>query len=641
MNPLLRFFLLLTLFFSSAFANSTDEQISLQLKWFSSFQFAGYYMALEKGYYRDAGLNVTIRERNPKRNNIEQVLQGESQYGVADSSLLLYRAEGKPIKVMASIFQHSPLIFIAHKESGIVSPYEMKGKRVSYQQGVDEAPLIAMLHEAQIKPSDYTYVPLDFSSKAFIERKVDVISAYLSDQPFIMKQLNIPITIINPLNYGIDFYGDNLFSTEKELVNNPERAKRFLAASLKGWRYALEHQEECIQLLHTKYHAQRTIDHLRSEAKIIEGMMLPQMVDIGYTSSDRFYRIGEVYKTLNKANKNDIDNALNGLIWNPNEKRQIDVKYFYFLIILLLSIIALTILFITISQKLKKMVIKRTRALSDEQAMTDKYVIISSTNLAGVITYVSEAFCDISGYSKNELIGKKHTILRHPAYDKLFFKELWNRLHKNKRWSGEIKNLDRNGKTYWVLTNIEPIFDEKGVKIGYRGIQQNITDKKYTEQLSITDQLTQLYNRNYLDTILHKELTRFVRYRTLMCLIMIDIDYFKEVNDHYGHVCGDRVLIEIANLLKSNIRATDTLGRWGGEEFMIICSHNTLHEAQLLANKLRLAIELHTFDTVGKKTASFGVTEIREDDNDLSLVQRVDAALYKAKELGRNQVAKI
>jgi diguanylate cyclase (GGDEF)-like protein/PAS domain S-box-containing protein len=623
---------------SSIWAESSTEKIRLQLKWFSSFQFAGYYMALEKGFYKEVGLDVTIIERDPQKNNIEQVVKGNAEYGIADSALLLYRAEGKPVQIMASIFQHSPLIFIAHKDSGIVSPFEMKGKKISYQKGVDDAPLLAMLEDSNIAASEYTYVPLDFSNGAFIRHEVDVMSAYSSDQPFLMKEKNIPITIINPLNYGIDFYGDNLFSTEKELAEHPDRAKRFLEASIRGWRYALANRDETIAVLRQKYNAKSSVDHLKYEAQISENMMMPSMVDIGYTNPQRFYRIAEIYRAMNKANKSDIDRAIEGLIWNPYEKHQIDVRYFYITLVLLAFIIIVAIIFIIISRKLKLMVVKRTRALEEQQMMTDKYVIISATDLKGVITYVSKAFCEISGYTKEELIGKDHNIVRHPDTPSSILQEFWKYLHTGKVWSGEIKNKAKDGSIYWVLMNVEAILNEEGTTVGYRSIQQNITNKKYAEELSITDQLTQLYNRGYLDKILDKELNRFGRYGTPMSVIMIDIDYFKEVNDLYGHLTGDMVLIELAQILKSNIRSTDTLGRWGGEEFMIICTQNTLSEAAQLAEKLRLAIASYSFPRIGRKTASFGVACVRSNENGLGLIQRVDNALYKAKELGRNSV---
>jgi len=294
------------------------EHVTLQLKWFTSFQFAGYYMALEKGYYDEANLQVNIVERDPKQNNIEQVVRGEANYGIAESTLLLYRAQGYPVNILASIFQHSALIFLAQKKSGIVSPFEMRGKIISYQKGLDDASLLAMLLDAKINHNDYTYAPLDFSNMALVRGEVDVMSGYLSDQPFFMKEHGVDVNIINPLSYGIDLYGDNLFTTESELKEHPERAKRFVTASIRGWRYALENKEETIKILHEKYAAKSSIEHLRYEAEITDKMILPGIIDIGYTSVDRFVRIGEIYHRTNKANGADIKKALDGLIWDPD-----------------------------------------------------------------------------------------------------------------------------------------------------------------------------------------------------------------------------------------------------------------------------------------------------------------------------------
>ncbi|MEA1984012.1 MAG: ABC transporter substrate-binding protein, partial [Campylobacterota bacterium] len=227
--------------------------------WFHSFQFAGYYMAQEKGFYKEEGLDVELLERNPCKNNIEQVVNSEAEYGVADSTLLLYRAKAKPVKLIAAIFQHSPLVFISKKDSGIYSPYEMKGKRVSFQKGLEDTPYLTMLQSAKITESMYEYRPLDFTTGELIRDEVDVTSAYLSNEPYMLKEKNIEINIINPLNYGVDFYGDTLFTTDKEIETHPARVEAFKKASLKGWDYALSNVDETIEVIKTVYKSKRRI----------------------------------------------------------------------------------------------------------------------------------------------------------------------------------------------------------------------------------------------------------------------------------------------------------------------------------------------------------------------------------------------
>ena len=158
------------------------------------------------------------------------------------------------------------------------------------------------------------------------------------------------------------------------------------------------------------------------------------------------------------------------------------------------------------------------------------------------------------------------------------------------------------------------------------------------ETLSNTDRLTGLYNRFKLEKILESELARSQRYGSYFSIAIIDIDKFKNINDTYGHQVGDQVLIGIANILKENIRQIDAVGRWGGEEFLVIFRETPLNAAISTAEKLRAAIAGHSFNMIGKKTASFGVTGYRHPDTISDMMVRADNALYHAKRSGRNRV---
>lgn len=161
------------------------------------------------------------------------------------------------------------------------------------------------------------------------------------------------------------------------------------------------------------------------------------------------------------------------------------------------------------------------------------------------------------------------------------------------------------------------------------------------EKISITDSLTNIFNRRYLDKTIEAELQRAKRYNHPLSCILIDIDYFKSVNDEFGHQSGDQVLETFALLLKNNIRNTDTLGRWGGEEFLIICPEIAIDNACHVAETLRVKIEAVDFIDIGNRTASFGVSEYRPGDTKEMLVSKADKALYTAKVNGRNRVEKM
>ncbi len=268
----------------------------------------------------------------------------------------------------------------------------------------------------------------------------------------------------------------------------------------------------------------------------------------------------------------------------------------------------------------------------------DKNVISSTTDLHGKITKVSQAFSDISGYSKNELIGKNHNIIRHKDTPKSLYKELWETIQSGNVWEGEIKNRNKEGLAYWVDVTISPVKNEKDEIVSYTSIRHDITDKKRIEELSVTDRLTQLYNRLKLDEIFSMKLASARRYNTPFSVIMMDIDFFKSVNDTWGHQAGDEVLKEFSSILKNNIRETDVVGRWGGEEFLILSSETDLDSAIELSEKLRDLVSLFKFSFAGHKTASFGVSSYHAGDDEKTIVKRADDALYRAKENGRNRV---
>ena len=157
-------------------------------------------------------------------------------------------------------------------------------------------------------------------------------------------------------------------------------------------------------------------------------------------------------------------------------------------------------------------------------------------------------------------------------------------------------------------------------------------------RLSVTDKLTQIYNRMKLDEMLNYKISYANRYNTKLSVILCDIDHFKLVNDIHGHQVGDKVLIEFANILKDNLRETDFLGRWGGEEFLIIVPESDIIETKMLAEKLRKIISNHLFSVVGNKTCSFGIAAYQVGDTEYSILARVDQALYEAKQSGRNRV---
>jgi diguanylate cyclase (GGDEF)-like protein/PAS domain S-box-containing protein len=270
--------------------------------------------------------------------------------------------------------------------------------------------------------------------------------------------------------------------------------------------------------------------------------------------------------------------------------------------------------------------------------MINSHVLISNTDIDGIITEVSDALCKLTGYEQSELIGKNHSVFRHKDMDDSLFKDMWETIKNNKVWKGELKSLKKDGSFYWADVIISPSYDNNSNIIGYSAIRNDITDKKRIENLSITDKLTGVSNRSKLDDILKSEIKRTNRYGYTFGIILLDIDNFKKVNDTYGHLVGDKVLVSITNILKNNIREIDLLGRWGGEEFLIVCPHTNKEGIITLCETLRKKIELFDFGDYSSQSASFGSTSFIKDDTIDTIILRADTALYKAKEMGRNRV---
>jgi len=179
---------------------------------------------------------------------------------------------------------------------------------------------------------------------------------------------------------------------------------------------------------------------------------------------------------------------------------------------------------------------------------------------------------------------------------------------------------------------LEQIKEHIKLKEYYIKHQEELEDRAYK------DGLTKIYNRRYFEEEFDREIARYKREKTPLSIFMLDIDKFKQINDNYGHQRGDEILQGLVNLIKDNIRAVDIFARWGGEEFICILPNTKLENAILVAEHLRKIIEKHTFIADIKVTCSFGVSEFNKDDTKESIVKRVDNALYRAKEGGRNRV---
>jgi len=262
------------------------------------------------------------------------------------------------------------------------------------------------------------------------------------------------------------------------------------------------------------------------------------------------------------------------------------------------------------------------------------------------VSFVSKSVVSLLGYTKEEFEDKKITFAScvHPDDLPRLMEEVEKNINENKCFFRHepYRIISKSGELKWILDNRALIKDGDNVThfLGYLSditTMKNYQDK--LEYLSNTDQLTKVKNRLYIDEILQKQYYKYMRNNEECSLILIDIDYFKDINDKYGHIVGDKFLVEFAALLQANIRESDILGRWGGEEFLIILPHATIKQAVKIANTLRKKIANFTFTDVISKTASFGVSSFSKGTTIMEVLENADKALYKSKEEGRNRVS--
>jgi len=635
---------LLNILALSSVAHAKDDVV-LQLKWTHQFQFAGFYAAQSQGFFADEGLQVEIREVDQNRSTSDIVLSGEAQFGISDAGLVLSRLQGKPVVAIAAIFQHSPLVLLTLESSDIISPLDLKGKRVMFKKSIDDAVLVAMFMEMGLTESQYVHVPHSFNDDALINENdnIDVMSAYITDQVYYYRKQKIPINIMSPVNYGIDFYGEMIFVEQQYLVDNKEQVAAFRRASIKGWHYAIDHPDEIIDWMLNNLVMKKNRSQLLFEAQGTIRLIRSQLVELGYFSTQRLHRIADIYKELKLVPQ---DAQFEGIHYKnyysttPLNKRWLQIAG----LILLTLLVVVPVLWV-INRKLKQQVAFRTQELEQLNhsmagylKVIDHYTVTCSTSIDNKITAVSSAFCTLCGYTEQEILGNTPAMFHHPNLDVDIIKQLKHALHSQQCWAGELIYNSKQGQDFWLYCEIDPQRNKQGEVTGFTSVSVDITDKKKVESLSLTDSLTGLANRRHLDTMFDKEIARARRHRTDLSIVMIDIDHFKRVNDRYGHVIGDEVIKGFANLLLANVRQDDTAGRWGGEEFLLILPTTDLVGAERIANLLRTAIALYEFPTDDPQSCSFGAAQWNHSESLDCLLGRADKALYQAKENGRNRI---
>ncbi len=506
------------------------EQVTLRLRWKPQFQFAGYYMALEKGFYRDAGLDVQIIAAEPgMAGSIDYVLQGQADFGIANSGIVRERAAGKPLVALAAIGQHAPAVWLVRADSGIHSLHDLVGRRLMAIPGgfSESIELFAPFLLEGIDMHSLTTLPTSYSVDSLINGEADAINAYVSNEPFQLQAKGVDYRVIRPRSYGVDFYSDILFTTEKYIAENPELVQRFLDASLKGWRYALNNIEPSVDTIKEKYAKDRRREHLLYEANTLLELINPEVISVGHMNPGRWQHIEQMHRRMGVIN-GEVD--WDRFLYKPDVAR--------------------------------------------------------------------------------------NTIDYRPLLAALAFALL------------------TGGLALWYRYLVQ--------RLRYEALERQRVESKLRE-LATIDELTQVANRRYFFAKAYEEFDRANRYTRPLCLLLLDLDWFKQVNDRYGHQMGDQVLRHMGQVFKVVLRHSDIAGRIGGEEFAVLLPETELEVACQVAERLREAVANSTIALSQSAhcqiTVSVGITAYGSGDDAFEqMYSRADTALYAAKRNGRDQV---
>ena len=293
---------------TTIFASQKLEKVSVQLQWLDQFQFAGYYIAKEKGFYKDVGLDVEIKKFDYGINPIEEVVNKKSTYGVGRTSLIINKSNGKDIKLLSAIFQSSPFVLIAREDSNIKTIKDFENKKMMVTTDAStSASLYSMIQKASVNKNTIVEQTHTFNLDDLIDKRTDLMASYISNEPFILNKKRIKYTIFDPKDYGFDFYSDLLFTCNEEIKNHKQRAMNFKNASLKGWKYAFDNIDETVTLMLKKYNSQnKSYDALMYEALELKKLAYYQTKNLGKIDKHKLQRIYDIYNVMGLI-KNQID----------------------------------------------------------------------------------------------------------------------------------------------------------------------------------------------------------------------------------------------------------------------------------------------------------------------------------------------
>ncbi len=628
-------------------ASDKLDKVTLQLKWTHAFQFAGYYAAKEKGYYKEAGLDVDIVPAHPETHPVLNVLNGQAEYGIGNSSLLLARQVGQPVVVLAVIFQHSPMVILARYDSATQSVHDLIGKRIMLEPQSDE--LEAYLRREGVRLEQLQRIPHSYSPQDLMDGKVDAISAFVTNEAYYLDKVHFRYQVYTPRSAGIDFYGDNLFTTEAELRQHPQRVKAFREASLRGWQYAVNHADEIARLIHDQYDASRSLESLQYEARKTIPLLMPDLVEIGYMSTGRWRHIADTYAELGLLPTNF---PIDDMIYDPNP--QTDLTWAYVVAGLGLVVSGIAFYIHHINRRLTKALANSRHAAEALRDSEERHRMLAdhasdviwTLDTEGNFTYISPSIQKLSGFLPEEMMQLSPIETAAPESAAIIQKEIDKLLDAIRNhqpveeFRGEIEQTRKGGGAVWTEVRTTPMHNAAGQIIGILGVTRDVSERRQVEDrmrhMAQHDPLTGLPNRALFSDRLNRALATAKREQRKLAVMFLDLNKFKPVNDTYGHAVGDQLLVQAAERIQHTLRESDTVARIGGDEFVVLLPVVDGPDiARHVAGKIHRT--LVTPFVVGELTlqvsCSIGIALFPDHGlEEIELAKQADIAMYRAKQ---------
>ena len=285
----------------------SNEKVTLQLQWKHQFEFAGFYMAKEKGFYDDVGLDVTLKEFDKSVNLIDDVASGKVEYGISYSNVISSYLNGKSVVFIANILKYSPLALATSRD--IITPSDLNGKRImGLDKSLSNTPLLSMMEQFDVDISQIKSVAPSFNVQDLIIGKVDAMVVFTTNEVYKLDKSGFKYNLLKPSTYGVEFYDVNIFTSQAEVKNHSQRVYNFKIASLKGWRYAIEHVDEAVELILKKYNTQhKSKEHLFFEAIGIKNTILTNIFELGSIDTTKVKLIAQSFQNIGLVKNTDFN----------------------------------------------------------------------------------------------------------------------------------------------------------------------------------------------------------------------------------------------------------------------------------------------------------------------------------------------